>query len=442
MRHFSRRRFLLGAGAFGATALGMHVHPLVRLLRADTGTPPKRLLVYFSPLGTVRDAWVPSGSETSFTFGEILAPLDALKSELVVFDGIAQQREIYRSANHQETGGILTGMRVIGDLEGSSHAHISIDQFIANDATVTGGAPFRSLSLAAWHGRYYAFLPLTSKMYVSALGPGRAVVPEGLPQAAFDRVLGGFTTPAPMGSEPDPRLVRRQSVLDAVARELGELQPGLSATERAKIDQHLTSVRELEMRLMATPFSGASCGALPDRPSEYAINDDATLDTRIRLQIDLAITALACDRTRVAVITAEGGPSWARHPWLGISDPMHEITHSPSYTEHTQIARWHAGEFAYLLERLRSIPESTGSLLDNTLVAWVTEQGCRTPSTEHSRVNMPWMLAGKAGGALRTGRFLRLTGVDTNGFLITVMNLMGIAGDRFGDVIAPPLPGV
>jgi hypothetical protein len=158
------------------------------------------------------------------------------------------------------------------------------------------------------------------------------------------------------------------------------------------------------------------------------------------MQVDIAIASLACDRTRVAVVTAEGGPSWARHPWLGINDRMHEITHSPDHTGHTAICRWHAEQFAYLLGRLDAIPEGTGSLLDNTVVAWITEQGCRPANDEHSRSNMPWILAGGGNAGLRTGRFLRLSGVDTNDFLITLMNTMGIAGNRFGDVSATPLP--
>ena len=440
-----RRRFIGAAGAFGASALAMHVSPLIRTLRAEDGVPPKRLFIFFSPLGAVRDAWVPTGTETDFRFGEILAPLEHLKSELVICDGIAQQREIYSSANHQEMGGILTGKRVAGDNETSSHTHISVDQFIANDDAVTGGTAFRSLALAAWQKRYYAFLPQIDHMYMSALGAGRAVVPEGLPQAAFDRVFGGFTTPSPdETAEPDPRLARRRSILDAAARELESVRPRLSARERDKIDQHLTSVRELELRLMDTPFTGgagaAAACSVPGRPGEFEIDDDATLETRLRLQYDIAIASLACDRTRIVAVTGEGGRSDSAHPWLGISDRFHEITHSPHHVEHTAICRWYAEQFAYVLDRLRSIPEGSGTLLDNTVVAWVTEQGCRPASDEHSRVNMPWILAGRAGGALRTGRFLRLSGYQSNSFLITLMNLMGIAGDTFGDVTAPPLP--
>lgn len=446
MPRLNRRRFLLAAGAAGASALAMHVDPLVRTLRADGHVgPPKRLFVFFSPLGAVREAWMPTGTETSFRLSPILAPLAGVESELILCKGIHQQREIYSSANHQEMGGILTGKRVIGDNESSSHAHVSVDQFIANDSRVTEGTAFRSIALAAWHRRYYSFLPQTDHMYMSALGPGRAVVPEGLPQAAFDRIFEGFTTAAEPGAPEDPRRALRRSVLDVVARELGSVQPRLSGLEREKIDQHLTSIRELELRLIDTPFGGGSAGATcepPERPSEFRIDDDATLDTRIRLQLDIAIAALACDRTRVVAFTGEGGRSDAYHPWLGINERLHELTHSPHHVEHTAVTRWYAEQFRYVIDRLRAIPEGTGTMLDNTCLAWVTEQGLRSASEEHGRQDVPWVIAGKCGGFFRTGRFIDFGGVQTNSFLITLMNAMGIAGNTFGDVTAEPLSGV
>lgn len=441
MNGFSRRSFLGALGAFSA-GVATHVLPPIRLARAQEGTAPKRLIVFFSPLGTIRDAWFPTGTETNFQMSPILAPLERHKSDLLIFKGLDQQREIYASANHQEMGGILTGTRVNGDEETSSHSNISVDQFIANDPNVTGSTAFKSISLAAWQGRYQHFLPQIDHMYMSAYGPNQAVVPWGLPQEAFDNVFGGFTAPPPGATGPDPRVVARRSVLDAIVGELETVQSKVaSASERAKIEQHLTSVRELELRLQDPSPMVSGC-LPPNRPSTYGIDDDDTLDVRIRLQIDLAVAALSCDRTRVIAITNEGGRSGARHPWLGIDDRYHEITHSPYSTEQTAIGTWYAEEFAYLLDRLEAIPEGDGTLLDNTCVAWVTEQGARTPNDEHSRDDMPWIIAGKCGGYFRTGRYLDVSGFQSNSFLVTLMNAMGIAGDSFGNVTASPLPNV
>jgi hypothetical protein len=420
----------------------MLVSPLVRTLRAEELAPLKRLFIFFTPLGAIRDAWMPTGSEQDFQLGETLAPLAEFQSKLIVLDGLHQQKEIYSSANHQEMGGILTGKRVLGDNESSSHAHISIDQFLAGQSAIGGETVFPSIELAAWQGRYESFKGQIDHMYMSAKGPNLAVIPEGLPQAAFDSIFDGFTTPSENGEAPvDPRRESRRSVLDTVAKELEAVQRRLrvGGTERAKIDQHLTSIRELEKRLVDTPFTGAGCEP-PARPGAFPIDDDNTLDIRFRLQLDIAIAAIACDRTRIVALTAEGGRSDARHPWLGIDDKFHEISHEPHFEGHKAINLWYAEQFRYLLERLDAIPEANGSLLDNTCVAWVSEQGCRMPNEKHMRTNVPYIIAGSCGGHFRTGRFVDCGGLYSNSFLITLMNAMGIEGDTFGEVTAAPLP--
>lgn len=439
MTNFSRRTFLKGAAGLSAAA-ATHLLPHISTLRAQT-VAPKRLFVFFTPLGTIEDQWFPSTTGSNFQLSPTLQPLQAHRDRLLILRGLRQQNEIHDSANHQEIGGILTGMRVNGNEANSSHAHISIDQFLAKDPAINGGTPFNSVCLAAWQGRYQRFLPEVDHMYMSALGPNQAVVPWGLPQEAFDTIFGGFTTPDPDApTTPDPRRVARRSVLDSIVSELETVNRrlGTNVEERAKIDQHLTSLRALEQRLQSPSPMVSGCMP-PNRPATYEIDDDDTLDVRIRLQLDIAIASLACDRTRVVAFTAEGGRSGATHPWLGINERFHEITHSPYDQEHAAISRWYAGEFAYLLDQLDSIPDGDGTMLDSTCVVWVTEQGSRTASSEHSRDNMPYLIAG-GGGHFRTGRVVDVSGYQSNSFLISVMNAMGVAGDTFGSVAAPPLP--
>ncbi|MCA9581106.1 MAG: DUF1552 domain-containing protein [Myxococcales bacterium] len=438
-----RRRFLKSlGGAAGAAAL---VEPLVRVQRARAADIPKRLIVFFSPLGHVTSEWLPKGTETNFTFGRILSPLDAFKSRMIVCGGLKQPRESY-TGNHKEMTGLLSGREANGKDDSSSPSHISIDQFLAQDPKITGGTAFPSISLAAWQSRYYDFQKRTDHMYLSARGPGQAVIPEGLPQAAFDRIFGGFTAPGGDDTEPmvDPKLARRRSVLDVIKADLDSVQRSIGATspEKAKIEQHLTSIRELEKRLVQTPFTGSGDCRVPNRPGEFSINDDKTIPERFKLHIDIAVAALACDRTRIAVLTGEGGESFAKHPWLGINEQYHEHTHGGGIEEQIKIGRWYAEQFNYLLESLDSIPEGGGSLLDNTCVLWLSEQGCRDQGQEHMRTNMPYLLAGECGGYFKTGRFVDMKGASTTRMLINIKNAMGSSGNSFGDVTETPLPGL
>ena len=439
-----RRRFLKAAGGMAAaTAL---LDPILRASRAEAAALPKRLVVFFSPLGQITDEWIPKGTETNFTFGQVLSPLAAFKSRMIVCGGLKQPSEAY-SGNHKEVTGLLSGRAATGKDDASSPSHISIDQFLANDAAITGGTAFPSISLAAWQGRYYDFQKRADHMYLSARGPGQAVMPEGLPQAAFDRIFDGFTMRTGDPTEPpapDPRIARKRSILDVVARELASAQGKLGATspERAKIDQHLTSIRELEQRLVETPFVGTGDCRVPTRPGQFSINDDATIPERLRLQTDVAVAALACDRTRIAVITGEGGESFARHPWLGINEQFHEHTHGGGIAEQIKIGRWYAEQFNYLLERLDGISEGGGSMLDNTCVLWISEQGCRNQGQEHMRENMPYLIAGECGGYFRTGRYVDFNGQSTTRLLINLKHAMGSAGNTFGSVTAEPLAGL
>ncbi len=438
------RRQLLAGGS--AACAASWLYPLIRTSRARAQDIPKRLLVFFSPLGQITDEWFPDGGETNFTFRRILDPLTPYRSRVIVCKGLSTPSEMI-SGNHKEMTGLLSGRMANGKEETSSPSHISIDQVLANDPAITGGTAFPSISLAAWQSRYYDFLNRPDHMFLSARGPDQAVIPEGLPQAAFDRIFDGFTMPDASGdaqaAAEDQRL-KRKSVLDVLTADLQGIQRrvGASSAERNKIDQHLTSIRELEKRLVDTPFTGGGDCRVPSRPGEFKIDDDATIPERLRLQIDIAVASLACDRTRILLLTGEGGQSFARHPWLGVNERFHEHTHGGGIEEQTKIGRWYAEQFAYLLGQLDAIPEGNGSMLDNTCVLWLSEQGCRNSGQEHMRKNMPYLLAGECGGYFRTGRFVDFGDVPSTRLLFNIKHAMGSPGNKFGEVSAEPLAGL
>jgi hypothetical protein len=212
------------------------------------------------------------------------------------------------------------------------------------------------------------------------------------------------------------------------------LGPRLGADDKAKLDAHLANVRDLEVRLAA---SGAVC-TLPTAPAAIDYKANANFPAVGKLQMDLLVAALACDLTRVGTIQWEQSVGNVRFTWVdpAITRGHHDMSHdgdslTDTLEQLTQINAWYAQQLNYLLGALDAAKDPDGSsMLDNTLVIWVNEL---SRGNVHSHDKMPYVLAGGAGGALRTGRFLTYKGDSHSNLLVSCMNAMGVPGTRFGD---------
>jgi len=231
---------------------------------------------------------------------------------------------------------------------------------------------------------------------------------------------------------------QRKSVLDAVTQSYAKLNPRLGTADKAKLDQHLGNIRDLEVRLTATATAGPSC-VKPAAPATLDYMNNANFPTVGKLQMDLLVMAMACDLTRVGSIQWEQSVGETRFTWVdpAITRGHHDMSHdgdtvTDTLEQLTKINTWYAQQLNYLLNALKSAKEADGSsMLDNTLLIWCNEL---SRGNVHSHDHMPFVLAGGAGGALRTGRFLSYAkSVPHNNLLVSCMNLMGVAGTTFGD---------
>jgi hypothetical protein len=398
------------------------------LLRASAQSLyPKRLLLFYTPHGTVYDAWKPEGTTSDFTLGPILAPLERHKQKLNVLDGLRIEHSRVPAPPHTEGMSLVwTGSHLgqgntfmvqefpIDWVEGPS-----VDQVIAQ--RIGGMTAFRSLELGV---KPAGSSPTSRMIYAGARQP---IQPESNPARAFDRLFGG----APGGgSMPDAaaelRLARRRSVLDVVAGQLGELQSKVASEDRIKIEKHLDAVRELEQRSMYQP-------AMCEQPQRATADDIPRL---LDLEIDLVAAAFACDRTRVASIQLKFGDNDNEpYSWLGIGRGHHDISHdgdgnAQARADLTEIYTWYADRFAHLLDQLAAVKEGDGTLLDNTLVVWGSEIG---KGNTHAFERVPFVLAGGAGGSLATGRYLQFADVPHNRLLVSLCHAMGVGDiDQFG----------
>jgi Protein of unknown function (DUF1552) len=435
-----RRALLRGAGG---VALGLPfleaMTPLGRRGHAATTTPPpKRFLVFFSPDGNIHENWVPTGSETAFTLSRILAPLEAHKQQLVILDGVENKVGGYSAHpgdDHMKgMGTMLTGVGLLpgttqggaGDPAGLA-AGISVDQAIAN--AIGGDTKFKSLELGVEAGSSG-----TVWGYTAYAGANQPLPPDNNPASVFNRVFA--STPADTGAVARQQ-AERKSVLDAVKQSYTHLNPRLGAADRAKLDEHLTNVRDLETRLTAVAAGGAAC-VKPSAPGTIDYKSNASFPAVAKIQMDLMVMALACDLTRVGTLQFEQSVGNVRFTWVdpAITRGHHDMSHdgdsaSDTIEQLTKINIWYTQQLGYLLDSLQKLQEADGSsLLDNTLLICVNELA---RGNVHSHDKMPFLLAGGAGGALRTGRFLTYKGTTHNNLLVSCMNMMGVAATTFGD---------
>jgi hypothetical protein len=277
------------------------------------------------------------------------------------------------------------------------------------------------------------------------------VKPEDNPTAMFNKLmLGAGGGPVPMGI-PREELIRAQnrkkSVIDAVRGDLQALQTRIDREDRAKLDQHLEGLAGLEKRLIQPidptappkpgPSAGGSCGAgaMPGGFNDAtALAAPANFPAICDIQTKLAVAALACDRTRIATLQFSRAFSRISHPWVGVREDHHTISHRTSANDFrmlTTIDRWYAGKFAALFKQMDEVKEGAGTLLDNSMVVWVNEanNGNHNPNTAIT------LLAGGGGGKIRVGRYVTLPNNDWSQFLITLAHVMGHTSlNKFGDL--------
>src|SRR5688572_21399066 len=424
---FSRRGFLAGAG------LGLAATPFVPILRSRAADgPPLRLLLLFSANGTIRDAWLPSGGETDFTLGPILSPLTPYRDDIIVIDGLqyngggAGNNHMAGPSKFSCGSGLLAGSEFDGGGDASSGwgGGTSIDQTYA---TIAGKeTPFNSLEIGV---RIGSANPRTRLAYA---GPNQPIPPENSPWAVFERLFAEFGASA---AELAQLKAERRSVIDVGKAQIDTLQNEVAPEDRLKVEAHLDGIREIETRLDLEGSYGEAC----EVPVVGAEVDPMATDNYpaiTRLHMDLLVMAFACDLTRASTFMWNGSTSGQTFPWLGIGTSHHDLSHEGDSNTGAQddlvaINTWYAGEFAYLIEKLKAIPEGDGTMLDNTIVLWGNELG---KGNDHTRTRIPFVMAGGKNAGLQTGRFLQYTDVENNRLLVSILNALGIDVDTYGDL--------
>jgi hypothetical protein len=427
----SRRTFLHGLG--GAGVLLPFLPPLARESGAAPGDGPRRIVLLFSANGTLHENWVPSGTESDFTLGPILSPLEPYKDRMIVLDGLSTSRDGPGDGHQKGMGLLWTASRLLegGDFQGGGDAGtagwcggISVDQHIAN--TVGTKSAYKSLEFGVqtngatvWSRMCYA-------------GGNQPIAPEDSPSSMFDRLFADFDVDA---TELAKLKSRRQSVIDVVKGDLDRLVLDHGSTDdRTKLDAHLTAIRNVEQRINAEIPTCDPSVVAPGGGFDEGANDN--FPEVARRQMDILAMSLGCDLTRVASLQFSRSVSQTRFPWAGVPEAHHDLSHlgnadASMVSKITAINTWYAEQVKYLLDALAAIPEGDGSVLDNTLVVWGNEL---SRGNSHGNEPVPFVLLGGASGALQMGRYLQYDGTRHNRLLVSLCHAMGLDEQQtFGD---------
>ncbi len=416
----SRRALLRGAGGV------LIALPWLAAMEANAEEVPRRFIGVFNPNGTVGTSWVPKGEGTAFQLSPILKSLEPFQSKLNILsnlDNLAGENSP-GFAHPRGMASWLTGTEMLLPVGGTPTAGgLSLDQYLAG--TMGGTTRFRSIEL----GVQVPGQDVWAR--ISYTGPHQALTPECSPAAALDRLFAG------MGTDPAAAARLRQhrrSVLDTVLGEFQGLNRKLGAEDRHRVDSHLTSLRELEARLEVVSPSIPGCRR-PDS-TEVPLSDPAAFPAIGKLQMDILAMALRCDLTRVVTLQWSRSASRSVFSWLGQTTDQHSLSHMAGTDDSARAQfvagqTWYAEQFAYLLKLLDADPEGPGgSILDHSLVLWGNELG---NGSTHSHLSTPFVLAGRAGGSLSTGRHLDCSHVPHNQLLIQVARRLGADLSVFGN---------
>lgn len=426
----SRRTLLRGAGAVVGLPWLEAMTP-ARAAGAAAGGPPLRVGWVYFPNGMVRTGWWPKGEGRDFEFNRTNAPLAAVRDHVTLISKLAHDKARPNGdggGDHARDGAaFLTGAQARKSEGKHVHLGVSIDQVIASRVGRETRLPSIELGIEPTQregrcdGGY-------SCIYLSNISWRSPTQPSGIeisPRRAFDRLFGAT------GAEAEKfkaRSADRTSVLDFVADERQSLVRRLGETDRRKLDEYFDSVREVERQIDHM----ASLKTIDLPPGSRPEADPAEVVSHIRLMYGLMALAWRTDATRVATFMLANAQTNRVYGHLGITSGHHQLTHSSGQeAEIEKIDLFIIEEFTRFLVTLRDIPEGDGCLLDNCLV---TLGGAMGDGRHHDHGDLPIVVAGKARGAVSSGRRIRLVEeTPMTNLFVTTAQLAGVEIEQFGD---------
>jgi Protein of unknown function (DUF1552) len=392
----SRRTVLRGVGAVLGLPLLEAMVPALTPLVKTAGNPAKRFGAIFVPLGERPGYWTPKTEGSNFEFSPILKPLEPFRNWMTVISELCDPQDGHATTVAAWLSGTIPFRTIAENVRGG----ITIDQTIANK--IGQDTPLPSLELATedftgWIGGCDTQYSCAYMNTISWKNETTPLPMEINPRVVFERMFGRPGTSAQRLA----RMEDHRSILDSVRQEASDLQKSLGARDRARLNDYLDNVREIEQRIQKAEKNAKTEQTVPDAP----IGIPESFDEHASLMYDLAAVAFEANVTRVFTYMKSRDASQRVYPNIGVNEPHHAMSHHGNNPEKiaglVKLNTYHVSLFAKFLQKMQSTPDGDGSLLDHSLILYGSGM---SESDQHSRLDVPTLLVG---GALKGNRHIK-----------------------------------
>lgn len=437
--HIPRRTFLKGLGTAIALPMLESMFPLKALGATSAGTAatsfPRRMAFVYVPNGANMADWTPAAEGSAFELPYILEPLKPHQSELLLLSGLTHDKARPNGdgpGDHARASAtFLTGCQARKTPGADIKVGVSVDQVAAQK--IGHQTRFRSLEIGCDRGQSsgncdsgYSCAYSYNISWKNEFTPLPA---ETDPRQVFERLFSGNII-AESKEARAKRKLYNQSILDFVLEDANRLKSNLGTTDRRKMDEYLTAVREMEQRIeQAEKFAVV----LPTHDKPTGVPKD--YGEHIRLMYDLLVLALQTDSTRIASFSVAHDGSNRPYPFIGVPEGHHDLSHhqrDPKKMEKiAKINRFHMEQFAYFIAKMKSVKEGDGTLLDNSMIVYGSGIG---DGDRHNHDDLPALVMGKGGGSIQTGRHVRhAKNTPMANLYLSMLDTVGVSVPRLGD---------
>ncbi|PAW82919.1 MAG: hypothetical protein B9S33_14400 [Pedosphaera sp. Tous-C6FEB] len=438
MKHTAlpRRTFLRGLGTLMALPALEAMAPAASAAAAKS--LPRRTAFVYVPNGMNMAHWWPETVGRGYELSKTLQPLASHREDFNILSGLAQlsgRAGADGPGDHARANATwLTGVRARKTAGADIQVGVSIDQVLAE--RVGNQTRIDSLELgcdkARSAGACDSGYSCAYQFNLAWKGPATPMPPEANPKQVFERLFGNGTSNEE-GAARQKRDQYNKSILDFVLEDANALKRQLGATDRRKLDEYMTAVRELEERIaQAEKFKMQNVA--PVLRKDF-LPQDYSYEQHIRMMYDLMALAFQTDSTRIASFLVAHDGSNRSYPFIGVPDGHHDLSHhggdEVKLDKIAKINTFHITQFAYFLDKLKAVKEGNGTLLDNCAILFGSGLA---DGNRHAHHDLPILLAGRGGGTIKSGQSLEFKQeTPLCNLFVSLAERMGAKVDAFGD---------
>jgi hypothetical protein len=432
-----RRTFLRSSAAMIGLPILDIMGPGIRRAQAAGAPPPRRFVTFGIPAGVNTTAWKPTGVGSTYTLSPTLMPLAPLQKDVSILMGVNNNPANGARGHTCGIGAFLTCFKIPMTDPGVTES-ISADQVAANYLGQFTRIPSIELTTRVLHETPNAesgFSP-AYKNVVSWTNPTTSLPFEEVPLNAFNRLFSSTVTMTGSGgaAAAAKQALYRKSVLDSVSADIAVVRAKGSAADQAKMDQYLTSLRQLETEITSNPPPSSSA-CTPGTPPPAGTPSDMNIQAHVKQMLDIMVMAMQCDATRVLTFYYENTVTAIVHSFLNVNVDYHgSVTHHNNDPQklawYATVNNWQVSQLAYLLTQMKAVQEPDGTLLDNSVVFFSSEI---QDGNLHNHSNLPIVLAGHGGGMLNPGRAIQFQNANVSQLFIAMLATVGVTVKSFGD---------